>query len=295
MRRRTGLLIGLAVAASAAHAELRVTDDVGRSVVLPAPARRIVSLAPHVTELLYAAGAGGKLVGAVQYSDYPEAARAVPRVGSFSAVDVEAAVALKPDLVVAWHSGNRAGHYRAFEKLGIPVFVNEPRSLDDIARTLEVLGRLAATTAQADAAAGAFRARRDALAARYAARPAVSVFYQIWDKPLMTVNGQHLISAVMTLCGGRNVFAGLPILAPTVTEEAVLAAAPQAIVASGMGDARPEWLDVWRRWRNLPAVAHDNLFFIAPELLQRNTPRILDGAARMCEQLDQARDRLRKR
>ncbi len=278
-----------ALAAMPAAADIRVTDDTGRTVVLSAPAQRIVSLAPHVTELVYAAGAGAKLVGVVQYSDYPEAARAVPRVGSYTAVDMEAVVALKPDLVIAWKSGNRNQQYDRLERLGIPVFVNEPRSLDDVARSIETFGRLAATSAEAGAAATAFRARRDALAARHAQRPPVEVFYRIWNRPLMTINGKHLISDVMALCGGHNVFADLPILAPTVTEEAVLAAAPQAIVASGMGESRPEWLDSWRRWTALPAVARDNLFFIPPELLQRHTPRILDGATRLCEQLEQVR------
>ncbi|MFH1815833.1 MAG: cobalamin-binding protein [Pseudomonadota bacterium] len=287
------LLCGLMLATAPARAGVSVTDDAGRSVVLPAPAQRIVSLAPHVTELLYAAGAGGKLVGAVEYSDYPAAAKALPRVGSSSAVDIEAVVALKPDLVVVWQSSTRAAQYGQLDRLGIPVFVSEPRSLDDIPRTLELLGRLAGTSKDADAAALDFRTRRDRLAARYASRPPVGVFYQIWDRPPMTVNGQHLISAVMTLCGGRNVFAGLAILAPTVTEEAVLAAAPEVIVASGMADARPQWLDAWRRWRSLPAVARDNLYFIPPEQLQRNTPRVLDGAAKLCEQLEQARAKRR--
>jgi iron complex transport system substrate-binding protein len=293
MMRRAWLLIGLLLAATPARAGVSVTDDAGRRVVLPAPAQRIVSLAPHVTELLYAAGAGAKLVGAVEYSDFPPAAQALPRVGSSSAVDIEAVAALKPDLVIAWQSSTRAAQYGQLDRLGIPVFVSEPRSLDDIPRTLELLGRLAGTSKVADVAAFDFRTRRDRLAARYAARPPVDVFYQIWDRPPMTVNGEHLISAVMALCGGRNVFAGLAILAPTVTEEAVLAAAPEVIVASGMADSRPEWLDAWRRWRSLPAVARDNLYFIPPERLQRNTPRVLDGAAQMCEQLEQARAKRR--
>jgi iron complex transport system substrate-binding protein len=276
---------------AAVRAEVRVTDDAGRDVVLAAPARRIVSLAPHVTELLYAAGAGAQVVGAVQYSDYPEAAKALPRVGGYTAVDMEAVIALRPDLVVVWKSGNRNQQYDKLEKLGIPVFVNEPRSLEDVARALETIGRLAGTETAAGEAAHAFRVRRDALAAQYSKRPPIDVFYQIWNKPLMTINGKHLISDVMALCGGRNVFAQLPILAPTVTEEAVLAAAPQVIIASGMGQSRPEWLDAWRRWDSLPAVVGDNLYFIPPEILQRHTPRILDGATRLCEQLDAARSK----
>jgi iron complex transport system substrate-binding protein len=285
--------LALCCTAMPASADIRVTDDAGRSVVLAIPARRIVSLAPHVTELLFAAGAGARVVGVAEYSDHPAPARALPRVGSSGSIDLEAVLALKPDLVIAWQTGNRRQQYEQLEKLGIAVFVSEPHALDDIARTLEQFGTLASTEADARAAAQAFRVRHDALARRYSGRPPVSVFYQIWDRPLMTVNGRHLISEVIALCGGRNVFADLPILAPTVTEEAVLAAAPEVIVASGTGNTRPVWLDDWRRWRTLPAVVRDNLHFIEPGLLQRHTPRILDGAARLCEQLDQARGKVR--
>ena len=231
------------------------------------------------------------VVGAVQYSDYPEAARSVARVGSYTAVDMEKVAALKPDLVVAWKSGNRDAHLDKLRALGIPVFINEPRRIEDVARSLVQLGRLAGTEATAETAARDFRTRHGALAARYAARPPVRVFYEIWNRPLMTINGEHLISDVIRLCGGENVFARLPVLAPTIDTEAVLAAAPEVIVASGMGEARPEWLDDWRQWTKLQAVSRGNLFFIPPDQIQRHTPRILDGAERLCGQLDEARAR----
>ncbi|KAB2966511.1 cobalamin-binding protein [Zoogloea sp.] len=285
------LAFSLFVLSGLARADVDLTDDQGKPVHLAQPARRIVSLAPHVTELLYAAGAGDRLVGAVQYSDYPEAAKKVARVGSYTAVDMEKVVALKPDLVVAWKSGNRDAHLDKLRGLGIPVFINEPRKIDDVARSLSQFGRLAGTEATAEAAAKAFRERYAALAARYSARPKVRTFYEIWNRPLMTINGEHLIADVMRLCGGENVFAKLPVLAPAIDVEAVLAAQPEAIVASGMGEARPEWLDDWRKWNKLTAVARGNLFFIPPDQIQRHTPRILDGAERLCSQLEEARER----
>lgn len=285
------IALGGSLAPSAARAEITITDDAGHTLRLPRPAQRIVSLAPHVTELVYAAGAGAQLVGAVQYSDYPEAAKALPRVGGYTSVDLEAVAALKPDLVVAWRSGNRNTHLDRLAALGIPVYVTEPRSLPDIARSLEALGRLAGTEAEASAAADAFRAHLAALRERYGARPPVPTFYQIWNQPLMTVNGQHLISDVIRLCGGDNVFAGLGQLAPTINVEAVLAANPEVVIASGMDESRPEWLDQWKRWGSLTATARGNLFFIPPDLIQRHTPRILDGAERLCAQLDEARGR----
>ena len=290
LARQTSLLLCL-TCASAFATPITLTDDEGHTLTLPAPARRIVSLAPHLTELLFAAGAGDHVVGAVAYSDYPDAARTLPRVGGYSAIDMEAVAALKPDLVIAWKSGNRDAHLERFAALGIPVFVNEPRSMDDVARSLEQIGTLAGTVGTANAAARSFRQRRDALAARYASRPPVRMFYQIWDQPLMTINGKHLISDAMRLCGGSNVFADLGQLAPRIGTEAVLAANPEVIVASGMGDSRPEWLDRWQKWPQLTAVARGNLFFIPPELMQRHTPRILDGAERLCGQLETARSR----
>ncbi|MCB1906056.1 MAG: cobalamin-binding protein [Rhodocyclaceae bacterium] len=283
------LLLALASPASAQAVTLE--DANGQAVVLAAPARRIVSLAPHVTELVYAAGAGGQLVGVVSFSDYPPAAAELPRIGSYNALDLEAVAALHPDLAVAWRSGNREAHLQRLRALGIPVFVSEARSLEEVATSIEQIGMLAGTGESAAAAAGAFRARHAALRAGYQGKVPVRMFYQVWNDPLMTINGEHLISAVIRLCGGENVFADLRQLAPKVNEEAVLAADPEAIVASGMDQARPEWLDGWRRWPGLAAVARDNLFFIPPDLLQRHTPRVLDGAEQLCRQLDIARSR----
>ena len=274
-----------------ANAQIELTDDAGQRIVLAEPARRIVSLAPHITEILFAAGAGERVVGVVAYSDYPEAARALPQVGGYTQIDLEAIVGLRPALVIGGRSGNRDAHLARLQAMGIPVFLNEPRNLDDVARSLEQVGRLAGSGAAARAAAPAFRARHAALAARHASQPPVRTFYQIWDRPLMTINDEHLIADVIRLCGGSNVFGSLTQLAPTIGVEAVLAANPEAIVATGMGDARPEWLDQWARWPQLEATRRDNLFFIPPELIQRHTPRILDGAERLCAQLETARAR----
>ncbi|MDX5444692.1 MAG: cobalamin-binding protein [Zoogloeaceae bacterium] len=287
----TPLLVALLPALVQADA-ITVIDDLGREVRLTEPARRIVSLAPHVTELLYASGAGDYVVGAVSYSDYPEAARALPRVGGYHKVDVEAVIALRPDLVVGWGEGNRPAERERLQALGIPVFVNDPHSLDDIARSLRRIGRLAGTSATADAAAEAFRERLAALEAVHARRTPVRVFYQVWHSPLMTVNGEHLISEVIRLCGGDNVFATLATLTPRIGTESVLATNPQAIVASGMDASRPEWLDDWRRWGGLTAVRNGHLFHIPPDLIQRHSPRILDGAERLCGQLEEVRKKL---
>jgi iron complex transport system substrate-binding protein len=277
--------------ANLVFSEAVVRDDYGNEVRLAAPAARIVSLAPHLTELLYAAGAGSRLVGAVDFSDFPAAARSLPRVGSDARIDLEAVLALWPDLVVAWPNAGSLRTVERLAELGVPVFRSEPRELDDVARTLQRLGRLAGSEPQADAAAAAFRTRAVALRKRYSARRPVRVFYQIWDRPLLTVNGAHIISKVIGICGGENVFAAAPLLVPEVDREAVLRANPEAIVASGSNDAQPQWLEAWRRLPGLAAADRGRLYAIPPDLIQRHTPRILDGAERLCTFLDAVRAR----
>ncbi|GHU00747.1 cobalamin-binding protein [Betaproteobacteria bacterium] len=282
----------LTFSAAAARAEaITVTDATGHTVRLEQPAQRIISLAPHLTELLFAAGAGDKVVGTVEFSDWPPAARALPQVGSFTNVDIEAVAALEPDLVVIWGTSQRGNQRERLAALGIPVWVNDNRRVDDIADTLEILGQLAGSANAAHAAAQDFRARLQALRQRYAHAAQIRVFYQVWHQPLMTINDHDLIGAVIKLCGGENVFGTLGQLAPLISVEAVLATRPEVIIASGMDASRPEWLEDWRRWPEIPAVAANNLFFIPPDIIQRHSPRLIDGATLLCEKLDEARSK----
>lgn len=288
---RLPVFLLLVARAVAAHAEIIVTDDTGATVRLAAPATRIVSLAPHITEALFAAGAGERIVGTVEYSDYPDAAKAIRRVGGYSKLDLEAVAALKPDLIIGWRSGNAGAHLEKLRSLGMPIYVTQPDRIEDIARSIEHYGRLAGSGAVADAVAQGFRARLAQLRARYGGRSPVRIFYQVWRSPLTTVSDKQIISDAIRLCGGKNVFGDLVGLAPNVSVEAVLASNPEAIVASGMGEERPEWLDDWRRWTQVTAVARGNLFYIPPSIIQRHTPRLLDGTERLCGQLETARQR----
>ena len=278
-----------ALCSTAFAAPITVTDDAHHTVQLPAPAQRIVSLAPHTTELLFAAGAGGKLVGVSDYSDYPEAAKHIPSVGSSIAMDIERIVALKPDLVVFWGSGNSPAQIAKLRAAGIAVFESEPREFADIAASLERLGTLAGTQTAAQGAAAAFRTRLAQLQKQYSQRPPVKVFYEIWHSPLMTLNDQHLTSKVIQLCGGENVFGKLTQLAPTVNTEAVLQAGPEAIFTGSGGKEDP--FAEWRKFPQLPAVKNGNLFTENADTMTRGTPRILDGAQALCNQLDAARSR----
>lgn len=275
----------------AARADLVFKDDTGQEVRLKAPAKRIVTLAPHAAESLYAAGAGDKLVGTVDYSDYPPEAKKVPRVGGYSRIDLEAVAALKPDLVLAWESGNNMTQVDKLKALGLTVYVSQPNMMANVADQIERMGQLAGTEAVAKAAAERFRQRLGKLRAANADKPTVRVFYQIWKSPLMTVGGSQIISDAIRLCGGENVFGKLAQMAPTVSVEAVLEADPEAIIATGMGDSRPEWLHDWDKWTRMTAVKRGNLFHINPDIMQRHTPRILDGAEKLCAHLDVARNR----
>ena len=274
-----------------AWAEISLRDDSGAEVRLKQPAHRIVSLAPHITEMLFDAGAGDRVVGTVDYSDYPPPARRIRRIGDYTNIDLEAVVALKPDLVIGWETGNTPGDLEPLKRLGIPLFLSEPDRIEDVARNLEQLGELAGTSRVAASAATAYRARLAELRQRYSSRPAVRTFYQIWADPPMTVGRSQIIGSAIRLCGGVNVFGDLASMAPVVSVEAVLAADPEVIVASGENEARPDWLDNWRRWPRLTAAARDNLFFIPPDLIQRHTPRLLDGAEQLCRDLETARQR----
>jgi iron complex transport system substrate-binding protein len=284
-------VVAAMLVSTVAHADLVFKDDTGQEVRLKAPAKRIITLAPHAAESLYAAGAGDKLVGTVDYSDYPPEAKKVLRVGGYSRIDLEAVAALKPDLVLAWESGNNMTQVGKLKALGLTVYVSQPNTIDNIANQLERLGQLAGTEAVANAAAERFRQRLDAIRKANAGKHKVRVFYQIWKTPLMTVGGPQIITDAIKLCGGENVFGHLKPMAPNVTVEAVLEADPEAIVATGMGDAKPEWLNDWDKWTRMTAVKRNNLFHINPDIMQRHTPRILDGTEKLCAHLDVARSR----
>jgi iron complex transport system substrate-binding protein len=265
-----------------------VADDRGKQVVLAAPAQRIVALAPSLAELAFAAGAGGRLVGVARFSDFPPAARDIPRVGDAARVDFERIVALKPDLVLAWKSGNSAADVARLESLGYPAFVSEPARLADIPRLLRAIGALAGTLPAAASAAAEFEREITALRGRYAMARTVRVFYLIWHRPLLTVNGAHLISDVIALCGGENVFADVNQLTPSVTLEAVIAAKPEVILGGGSAGGEKEFAAQWRA-SGVPSLRELPAHYINPDHIQRQTPRMVEGAKAVCSALEQVR------
>ena len=261
---------------------ISVRDDSGATVELVQPARRIVSLSPHATELLYAIGAGSQLVGRDGASDYPEAAKALPAVGVYGAFNAEAIVALKPDLVVAWE-GPRAGTaLDTIKRLGVPIFASQPGKISDIPAAMRALGVL--TGRNGAAAAQRFEQGWMAITHRYAKAPLITVVPQVGDEPAMTVNGRQFVSAVFAACGTRNPFAGEVAAVPLLSAEALLAARPHAIVALAEPAMATQWL---KRWENLPIKAA--MLGVSPDTLGRPGPRVLEATQALCARLDAVR------
>ncbi len=250
---------------------------------------RIVSLSPHITELLFAAGAGERIVGVDDSSDYPAAVAAIARVGEPAALDVEGLLKLKPTLIVLWDSGTPARTIAELKRLNLQLYVTDQHHLEDIGTTLIQLGRLAGTEAPAVEAARRYQAELAQLRAQFEARPPLKVFYQVWDRPLYTLSGKHMVSEVLSLCGGENVFAELSTLAPAIDKEAVLDRNPDVILIAAAGAEGERQSLEWSRFPNLRAVRTHHVFTVDPTLLGRMAPRILEGVREVCSLLDTAR------
>lgn len=279
----------LVPAVALAQGAVEVTDDLGRQVVLSHSARRIVSLAPHNTENLFSAGAGQWLVATVEHSDFPPAARDIPRIGNYRQINIESLLALKPDLVVVWASGNPPELLEKLEQLGLTLFYSEPKTFPQVVDNIRKLSILGGTEKQSTPPLKRLLADYSALKQKYAGRKRLSVFYQLWNEPLMTLNGGHLVSNAIEICGGHNVFADLPMIAPRVNVESVLVKNPDVILIAGQGINRQPEPGRWRRWPSLGAVQNNHIFSVNSDLLHRQTARFLQGMKQVCGLLDQAR------
>ncbi len=285
------LLIALCLAAPPATGS-PLYDDRGQP--LPdAATSRIVTLSPHLAELVHQSGAGSKLVGTVAYSDYPAAVMDLPQVGDAFRVDLERLVSLNPDVVIAWMGGNPMTVIEEIERLGIPVVALSTSSLADIARHIRLIGALGGEREVAELVAKQFETRLANIRARHEQLVEVRVFYQISARPLYTIGGRHSLNDAIEICGGRNVFDDLDALAPVVTTEAVLGANPQVITGGVFPFPAddPGALSTWRRWSRIDAVRDNHLYQLDASTMGRPTPRILDGVDMLCERINRARQR----
>jgi iron complex transport system substrate-binding protein len=266
-----------------------VQDDVGNTVTLAAGPRRIVSLAPGATEMLFAAGAGHEVIATVQYSDEPPAAKQVPRIGDVVAVDMERLIALRPDVAIVWPGGGNPAQIEQVARLGIPLYRQQVNSLSDIPGSLRRLGALAGTREEAERAAHGIELRLADLARQYRSDSHPTVFLQVWNHPIYTVGGTHLMSDALKLCGARNVFGDLEALGPVVDIEAVVARNPDIILAAAPPGAGPEWIAAWKRFPSVRAVHNNNVLAFEDQRLTRLGPSVIDATEALCKLLSTAR------
>lgn len=271
--------------ASPAHGQpVQLTQADGSSLVLPQAAGRIITLSPHLAELAFAAGAGQQVLAVAEYTNFPAAAATLPRVGDAFRLDLERIINLQPDLIIAWDSGNPAAAVSRLRELGLTVWVLEIRRPEEIATTLEQMGAAAGQVESGLKAAEAVRNRLDEISRAGAGKPAVRYFYQVAEQPLFTLNGQHLVSQSLALCGGENIFAEEPILAPQVSLESVIVRDPEVMFAAVI-EGQPDPLATWRHWPKLRAVRQDRLYTLPADEITRATPRMLDAVATACRLL----------
>lgn len=278
------LLVALSATLGAATAQ--VTDDAGKTIVLDRPAQRIISLLPHATELLFDIGAENALVGVDEYSNYPAAARNLPRVGDYFALNLEVILALQPDLIIAWPNGNSAAQLERLATFNIPIYLSDPQNISMIADNIRDFGHLTGQTQQAEWVAADFAQAMHELKHTYARRPPVRVFYQVWHDPIFTISGDNFIGELITYCGGENIFADAPILAPQVGRESVLAHDPEIILGGGSDGTG---LDIWRNVPELSAVRNEHLYRLNTDSLSRPTLGLIAGGKILCDLIDQAR------
>lgn len=268
---------------------LAVIDDTGKVINLPQPAKRIVSLAPYLTELIFTAGAGNEVLATSTASNWPPQATNLPRISDDRSIDFERLVKLKPDLILLWHSGTATAMRARAQALGIPVFLSEPRTFEDVATTIERLGVLTDNVKTAQIKANEVRHEASKLAYRYAKKSPVSVFYQVWPRPLMTLNGQHFISHIIRLCGGENIFSKSKISVPIVDIEAVVTANPEVILTTKSNQHPPLDFSTWQHLPQMTATQNGAFVALDPDLLTRPTPRALLATYQLCKVLDTVR------
>lgn len=277
-------LVNVAISAS-----FKVIDDDGHAVTFSKPAVRVISLSPHATELLFTAGATNQIVATVSYSDYPPQAKDIKRIGSYRKIDLESVVKINPDLIIAWKSGGNQQQIEDLKKLGYKFYFSEPRSFEDVADNIVNMGKIIGTSTTANIKADEFLNQLSRLRVKYSNLEKVKIFYQVWNKPLRTINDGHLINNVIEFCGGSNVFGSLSMRAPKVGIESVIQKNPEAIII-GMSENRKDWIEPWFKWKSIDAVKNKHVYTINADLIVRQGPRILQGAKKLCEILVNVRN-----
>ncbi len=281
------IFIGL-ITAHVSAAGIALPQANGEILTLPGPAERIITLAPNLAELVFAAGAGERLKAVVEYSNFTEQVTRIPRIGDAFRIDLERVFELKPDLVIAWKSGNPQTALQKLEQLGVRVWQIEITSPEEIADAVENISHAAGTQTTGQAVARQMRNRLTDMRRQNAHKTPVEYFYQIAARPLYTINGQHIISRSLEICGGVNVFSDLPALAPQISRESVILANPQVMIAPEIS-GEPPALDVWQDWPRLQAIQNKHMLYLPADEISQATPRLLDSIDLACKLLDEVR------
>jgi iron complex transport system substrate-binding protein len=285
--RLTALAILFAAAWVPALAQVSVRDDLGRMLLMKQPAQRIVTLAPFLTELVYSAGAGERLVGVGSFSDYPPEAKKLPEVATGAGFSLEQLAKLKPDLVIAWRDGFRKDDIERISGYGATVFVAQARRLEDIPRLLIAIGAM--TGRNTEAVSVDFTTRIEKLRRANINKPRVRVFLEIWHRPLTTISGNHFMNEGLEICRGENVFQDLEGVSPKVDWEDIFAKEPYAIVGAGSAASLDEFRGNWTIRTGLQAVKENRLIYLEGDAFLRPSLRIVEGIAQLCDALDKLR------
>lgn len=263
---------------------IQIIDDAQNTLILNKPAQRIISLAPHISEILFYIEQGEKIVGTDIKSDFPDAAKRISKISDANQINLEAIIALQPDLIIAWKSGNNPKQLAKLKALGYPIYFSEPITLDDIGRNILHFGILTGNKTLASEKAAEFRQQLHQLKNKNPIVNKVKVFYQVWDKPVYTINGEHIISEVIQFCGGENIFHDLKTIAPQISTESVIIRNPDLIIS---GEDKRDAFQEWKKWPSISAVNHDQFLTINSDHIVRPGPRIILGVEQICQKISQ--------
>lgn len=256
------------------------------SVSSSAVPQRIVALAPHIVEMLFDIGAGDKIVGTVEYADFPKAALKIPRVGGYHGIQIEKILALKPDLVVVWQSGNKVSDIEQLEKMGLNIIYSKPHKIEDVADELRKLGKLTGHDIQANTVADRYTQRLKTLREQHADIAPMKVFYQLWPEPMRTINKETLINQLIEVCQGQNVFAENPTAYPQIGIENVIVAQPEIIILPDEKSNKEQPIIDWHKWPEIPAAKHNRFIRVNADLMHRFSTRMLEGIEDMCKKIN---------
>lgn len=280
------LLIGLSLLTCKPSYAQPTTEITDTKTIAP---QRIISLAPHITEMIFSAGAGERLVGVVSYSDYPKAALDITNIGSYQAINIEKIIQLNPDIIIAWQTGNRSKDIEKLAQLGFTIRYSNPHTLSDIPQEIRRYGQVFQTQSQANNVADQLEQKLQRLQKAQTKLKTIKAYYQIWHKPMMTINGEQFISHALNLCGAKNIFADLAVLTPEISIESVIERDPQVILLGGQKAMQQAWLKDWQKWHNISAIKNQHIYTLNADTFQRPTARLINGIDGLCEIIDQAR------